>query len=147
MGTRILMPLTWRTRCIRNAPCRCIAYAVSSFSADSSGQCTFFSCSSILQQVLIQIGSGRNFVDKAHPFNRFSVNSVIFGLFNGKYLSDNQNLVLIHLHSHPLFHMVYHLCIGFDVDAHVFLIHGHHDSVCLGGRIAGCIIKYFVRLI
>ena len=31
IGTRILISLTWRTRCIRNAPCRCIAYAVSFF--------------------------------------------------------------------------------------------------------------------
>ena len=41
IGTRILISLTWRTRCIRNAPCRCIAYAVSSFSAVTSGQYTF----------------------------------------------------------------------------------------------------------
>ena len=40
-------------------------------------QYTFFSYNAILQQVLIQIGSGRNFIDKAHPFDRFSVNSVI----------------------------------------------------------------------
>ena len=38
IGTRILISLTWRTRCIRNAPCRCTAYVVSSFSAVSSGQ-------------------------------------------------------------------------------------------------------------
>ena len=42
IGTRILTSLTWRTRCIRNAPCRCIAYAVSSFFAGTSSQYTFF---------------------------------------------------------------------------------------------------------
>ena len=79
IGTRILMLLTWRTRCIRNAPCRCIAYAVSSFSAGTSSQYTFFSCSATLQQTLIQIGRDRNFVDKADPFDLFSVNSAIVG--------------------------------------------------------------------
>ena len=79
IGTRILMLLTWRTRCIRNAPCRCIAYAVSSFSAGTSSQYTFFSCSATLQQTLIQIGRDRSFVDKADPFDLFSVNSAIVG--------------------------------------------------------------------
>ena len=63
IGTRILISLTWRTRCIRNAPCRCIAYAVSSFSAGTSSQYTFFSCSATLQQTLIQIGRDRSFID------------------------------------------------------------------------------------
>ena len=38
-----------------------------------------FSCSVIFQQALIQIGSGRNFVDKACLFDQFSVNFVIIG--------------------------------------------------------------------
>ena len=38
-----------------------------------------FSCSATLQQTLIQIGRDRNFVDKADPFDQFSVNSVIVG--------------------------------------------------------------------
>ena len=41
----------------------CIAYAVSSFSAVSSGQYTFFSRSAILQQTFIQIGRDRSFID------------------------------------------------------------------------------------
>ena len=36
-----------------------------------------FSCSVILQQAFIQIGSSQNFVDKAHPFDQFFVNFVI----------------------------------------------------------------------
>ena len=39
----------------------------------------FFSCSATLQQTLIQIGRDRNFVDKAAPFDLFSVNSAIVG--------------------------------------------------------------------
>ena len=38
-----------------------------------------FSCSATLQQTLIQIGRDRNFVDKADPFDLFSVNSAIVG--------------------------------------------------------------------
>ena len=53
IGTRILTPLTWRTRCIRNAPCRCTAYAVSSFSAVSSNHPSAIR-SSIYQQILIK---------------------------------------------------------------------------------------------
>ena len=47
IGTRILMSLTWRTRCIRNAPCRCTAYAVSSFSAPSVRSVYLYYCSGI----------------------------------------------------------------------------------------------------
>ena len=39
----------------------------------------FFNRSVILQQTFIEIGSDRNFIDNAHPFDRFSVNSVIVG--------------------------------------------------------------------
>ena len=35
--------------------------------------------SAIFQQILIQIGRDRNFVDKADPFDLFSVNFVIIG--------------------------------------------------------------------
>ena len=35
--------------------------------------------SAIFQQILIQIGRDRNFVDKANSFDLFSVNSVITG--------------------------------------------------------------------
>ena len=35
--------------------------------------------SAIFQQILIQIGRDRNFVDKADPFDLFSVNSAIVG--------------------------------------------------------------------
>ena len=77
IGTRILISLTWRTRCIRNAPCRCIAYAVSSFSACSSGRYIYFSRSAIFQQKFIQTGRERNFVDKAAPFAQLFVNPAI----------------------------------------------------------------------
>ena len=40
---------------------------------------TFFSRSVILQQTFIEIGRERNFVDKVHPCDRFSINSVIIG--------------------------------------------------------------------
>ena len=59
----------------------------------------------------------------------------------------NTNLILIHLHSHPLFHVIYHLRIGLDVDAYVFLVHRHHDRICFCRRIAGCIVEYLIRLI
>ena len=41
------------------------------FSAVSSDQYSFFSRSAILQQTFIQIGSSRNFADKAHPLTGF----------------------------------------------------------------------------
>ena len=50
IGTRILISLTWRTRCIRNAPCRCIAYAVSSFSAGASDQYPFLVAASFFNK-------------------------------------------------------------------------------------------------
>ena len=56
----------------------------------------------------------------------------------------NTNLILIHLHSHPLFHVIDHLCIGLDIDAHIFLIHGDHDGVWSAGRIAGTVVIDFV---
>ncbi len=39
----------------------------------------FFRRNVILQQTFIQIGRSRNFVDKAGPFDQFSVNSMIVG--------------------------------------------------------------------
>ena len=75
IGTRILISLTWRTRCIRNAPCRCIAYAVSFFLLSHPVSTLFFSRSAILQQKLVQTRRNQNFVNKVYPFDHLSVNS------------------------------------------------------------------------
>lgn len=52
-------------------------YAVSSFSACSSGRYIYFSRSAIFQQKSIQTGRERNFVDKAAPFAQLFVNPAI----------------------------------------------------------------------
>ena len=64
IGTRILISLTWRTRCIRNAPCRCIAYAVSSFSADTSSQYTFSTAAPFFNMYSYKSEAAGTFVKK-----------------------------------------------------------------------------------
>lgn len=59
-----------------------------------------------------------------------------FFIFCRMIYTTNTNLVLEHLHPHPLFHMVCHFRIRLDIDAYVLLVDGHHDSICFPGRIA-----------
>ena len=78
-GTRILISLTWRTRCIRKRSMSMHSLCSILFFCWHVQSVHIFQLQRTLQQTLIQIGRDRNFVDKSDPFDLFSVNSAIVG--------------------------------------------------------------------
>ena len=61
-------------------------------------------------------------------------------------LPANTDLILIKFHPHPVFHIIQHFLIRFDIDTRTVLVQGDDDRIHLCGRVSRAVIKHLVWL-